>query len=190
MALSFFQKARDSDRLICLTYPYRPLLESYVCPKKEEILIITYLSCYKSVVNSWTYYDYEKLWDFFHVRSNLEAIVFNKNLKFVQNFFLSLLREFNCEDNEKVSMILGLYYHMKRNLGPLSLGSANKTSEEKEPSASENKRDEQTLRSIYIYNSIDGSDVKYLQMMLRYGYQCLATEEEYSVAMATSRKFA
>lgn len=191
MALSFYQKARDSDRLICLSYPYRPLLESYVCPKKVEVKFITFLNCYKSMTNSRKYFDYKKLRDYLDMDecSNFEDLMFNKNLNFASNALLSLLHDFDCDDNSTASLILALYFQMKCNIGPIHLESANNnnSSEEREPPP---RREEQERRNIYIYRSIDSCDVKYLQIMLRYGYQCLASEDEYSMAMFISRRFA
>lgn len=195
MALSFFQQPRDRDRLICLTYPYRPLLESYVYPRKVEIRFIAHLTCCKCISNSGKYFDYEKFTDYLGPPPdlgqlpNIHELVYNTNLNFVANALLSILREFDCDSSSTAFIIMFLYYHIKCNLGS-SAGSSHGQSKPEESEPLERVNWQQSRRNFYIFTSIQRSDVKFLQMLLRYGYECLASEDEYSSAMSTARNFA
>lgn len=193
MALIFYKQSTAQERLSRLCYPYRPLLEDYFSPNNPDVIFTTYLYCYKSLTESRkkNCFDWRDVIEDLHCDVEFETTN-EKYFKSVANGLMTLLYEFDCDDMFVVYCIVIIYILAKLGRKYQGLLWAEKCCEECE--CFFEKREaifrNQILHNAYIFNSIHLADGKFLQVLLRYGFQCLASSEEYEIAKATAEKFA
>lgn len=190
MAFIFYKQSTAEERLLCLCYPYRPLLEDYLSPKNPDVLFTTSFHCYKLL--SRKSFAWDDLMD--DLCSDVEIQSGNQEyLKSVADYQMTVLYDFDCNNMRIVFNILIMYYFAKVGLDYQISHKIHKMFEKHSVDCAKHVQAIyrcQTLHNAYIFTSIHLADGKFLQVLLRYGLQCLASSDEYEIARTTAEKFA
>lgn len=193
MAFIFYKRSTAQERLLCLSYPYRPLLEDYLSPDNPHVMFITSLYCYKSMVaKPRKVFDWDEVIDDLRSDSQFETTN-EKYFKSVTIALMTLLYEFDCDCMTTVFCIIVVYFYAKLGPGYQISAEADKIFEGHKECCEERRQALfrcQILHNAYIFNSIHLADRKFLQVLLRYGLQCLPSIDEYEIAKDTAEKFA
>ena len=201
MAFILYKRATDKERMLCLSYPYRPLIEDYFPPDDPEIDFLTSLNCYKCLSKSRKYFEWDKLIE--DMEEDEDAIT-EDNMNMSAGALFTVLYYFDCDDLNLVRLIIGLYFVSKMGRDVTMLHKEGREMRKIDDTVDGKYRKcnskaylkgshREILCNFYIYNSIHLADPKLLQVLLRYGLQSLSSKddkERYEIAKITAQKFA